>query len=233
MNKIVEDIINSLEEFKDSNRLEFARKSYPTAMRVIGVTNPNSKIILNELKSLTKHFSGREKIDLANKLCETEIFECQHIALEYLGKDKKALSELLKEDVVNLMTNMDNWVSVDCYAGYILGYAWREGIVSTNHIKQIYNSKNFWFRRIALVSTVALNQKARGGKGDAPRTLEICKLAINDHHDMINKAMSWVLRELAKVDKEPVRLFLEEFREQLNKRVIREVTKKLETGRKN
>jgi len=114
-----------------------------------------------------------------------------------------------------------------------LGYAWRVGVVSTNHIKRIYNSENFWLRRIALVSTVALNQKARGGTGDAPKTIEICKLAVNDHQDMINKAMSWVLRELAKVDKEPVRLFLEEFREQLNKRVIREVTKKLETGRKN
>lgn len=233
MNPIVEDVISSLEEFKDEARIVFAAKSYPTAMKVIGVTNPNSKIVLKELKTQTKKFSGRERIDLAKELCKTNIFECQHIALEYLGKDKKALAELTSKDLDEFNQNMDNWVSVDCFAGYLVGYAWREGIISTKKVKSFLNSDDFWSRRIAVVSTVALNQKARGGTGDAKKTIEICELVIDDHQDMMNKALSWVLRELAKVDSEPVEKFLSKHKSRLHPRVIREVTSKLETGKKN
>jgi 3-methyladenine DNA glycosylase AlkD len=232
MNSIVKDVIASLEAFKDPNRIAFASKSYPTSMRVIGVTNPNSKTVLNELKALTKNYSGREKIDLAKSLFDTNIFECQHIAFEYIGKDKKALKELTAKDVQEFCVNMDNWVSVDCYAGYILGYAWREGVVTTEKVKSFLKSDDFWSRRIAVVATVALNQKARGGKGDAKKTLEICELVIDDHHDMMNKALSWVLRELAKIEKEPVIDFIQKNQNRLHKRVLREVKNKLDTGKK-
>ncbi len=233
MEQLVQEIITSLESFKDPQRLEFASKSYPTAMKVIGVTVPNEKIVLKELRNETKKFTGREKIAVAIALSDTGIFECQHIALEYLGKDKKALKELTSADLEKLNRNMDNWVSVDCYAGYLFGYAWREGVVSTESIKELYQSDNFWNRRIAIVSTVALNQKARGGLGDAKRTLEVCELAVDDHQDMITKALSWALRELAKIDAEPVADFIAKFEDRLHKRVLREVKKKLETGRKN
>lgn len=114
----------------------------------------------------------------------------------------------------------------------MVGYAWREGLISTNKIKQYYQSDNFWIRRIAIVATVSLNQKARGGKGDAQRTLEVCEWAIKDHSDMINKALSWALRELAKIDKAPVEKFISKYESDLHPRVLKEVKHKLETGRK-
>ncbi len=53
-----------------------------------------------------------------------------------------------------------------------------------------------------MVSTVALNLKSRGGTGDTPRTLHVCEQVVDDHHDMIRKALSWALRELSKSDRE-------------------------------
>lgn len=233
MKKIVDDIISSLEGFKDADRIEFAKKSYPTKVKVIGVIVPNEKIILKELKTQTKNFSGREKLELAKELMKTDIFECQHIAFEYVGKDKKALSELTELDINDFDRNLDNWVLVDCFSAYLVGYAWRENKITTGKVKSYFNSNDFWRRRIPIVATVSLNQKARGGTGDAKRTLEICELAIDDHEDMINKALSWALRELAKVDKEPVIKFIKKFEKKLNPRVLREVRNKLETGTKN
>lgn len=231
--QIVKDIISSLEDMKDANRIEFAKTSYPTSMQVIGVTVPNEKLILKELKKQTKAFLGREKLDLAKELVNTNIFECQHIAYEFIGKDKKALKELNEKDIDEFHVNLDNWVSVDCYSAYIVGYAWRENIISTQKVKSFYNSTDFWIRRISIVATVSLNQKARGGVGDAARTLKICELAVNDHEDMINKALSWALRELAKVDKEPVFEFLKQHKDVMHSRVLREVKNKLEKGTKN
>ena len=94
-------------------------------------------------------------------------------------------------------------------------------------------SNDFWRRRIPIVATVSLNQKARGGTGDAQRTLEICELVVNDHEDMLNKALSWALRELAKIDREPVGKFIDKHKGELHPRVLREVKHKLAAGTKN
>ena len=232
MEEIIQDIIASLKSMAQAERIAFAKVSYPTSMEILGVTNPDARKVMAELKTITKVYSGQEKLLLAKALAGTGIFECQHLALEYVGKDKKALRALTASDVEDFCTHMDNWVSVDCYGAYIVGYAWREGIIDTSRIKAFQASEDFWMRRVALVAAVSLNQKARGGTGDAPRTLEICAGAVDDHADMINKALSWALRELAKIDKEPVEAFLAEYEEHLHKRVLREVRNKLKTGLK-
>ena len=95
------------------------------------------------------------------------------------------------------------------------------------------HSEDRWWRRIALVCTIALNKRTWGGTGDIPRTLKICRLLVEDKDDMVVKAMSWALRELIKHDAETVRNFLNEFNNILAARVKREVNNKLTTGLKN
>ncbi len=233
MNELIGDILKSLKEFKDTKRIDYAEKSYPTKMELIGVTVPNLKIVLKELKKQTKLFSVSDRMELTKKLIDIDIFECQQLAYEYLGNDKNVLKTLSEKDIDDLGKNLDNWLSVDYYAALIVGYAWRENIITIEKVKKFLDSDNFWIRRIAIVATISLNQKARGGTGDSKRTLDICKLVIDDHEDMINKALSWALRELAKVDKESVIKFVEQYRDRLNKKVLREVTNKLEIGTKN
>lgn len=48
MKQLINDIIDSLNSFTDEKRIEFAKKSYPTKMKVVGVTNPNIKTVLKE-----------------------------------------------------------------------------------------------------------------------------------------------------------------------------------------
>ncbi len=95
------------------------------------------------------------------------------------------------------------------------------------------HSPDRWWRRAALVSTVPLNLKARGGHGDTARTLLICRLLIADRDDMVVKAMSWALRELSRHDPQVVRVFLAEYEGRFAARVVREVQHKLTTGLKN
>jgi 3-methyladenine DNA glycosylase AlkD len=89
------------------------------------------------------------------------------------------------------------------------------------------------WRRAALVSTVALNAKARGGGGDTPRTLALCEELVADRDAMVVKALSWALRALAGADAAAVRAFLEAHRAELAPRVRREVESKLTSGRKS
>ena len=58
-------------------------------------------------------------------------------------------------------------------------------------------------------------------------------MLIADRDDMVVKAMSWALREVAKRDPAAARRFLAEHRDALAARVVREVGNKLATGLKN
>jgi len=230
---LIDMIIGFLSAHSDESRIEFASKNYPTNMKVLGVVSRHEKETIDLIKQKTTSFSTREKINFAKVLCETNIFECQHIAFEWIGKDKKMMAELEEKDIEFFDQDLDNWVSVDSYSGYLLGPLWNRGVIKTNKIKSFLNSKNVWRRRIAVVATVALNQKARGGNGDPERTLEICSMVLDDHHDKMIKALSWALRELAKRKKEPVAAFIKLHEKTLHPRVLREVKNKLNTGKKN
>ncbi len=131
-----------------------------------------------------------------------------------------------------LGNRMDSWGLVDAFA-YLAGPAWRAGQISDVRVIQWTRSKNRWWRRAALVCTVFLNRKARGGKGDTPRTLKVCTALVRDRDDMVVKGMSWALRDLAKIDRAAVEKFLEEHDEGLHARVKREVRNKLTTGVKS
>jgi 3-methyladenine DNA glycosylase AlkD len=144
-----------------------------------------------------------------------------------------ALRILDRAQLERLGTGMSSWDQVDCFASYLSGPAWRQGQIGDEAIAGWAKSKDRWWRRAALVSTTALNVKARGGSGDARRTLAVCRLLMDDRDDMVVKALSWSLRVLAPHDPNAVKAFLEQNEERLAALVLREVRRKLETGRKN
>lgn len=155
------------------------------------------------------------------------------IAYELIASHRAAMEALNTKQIEELGKGIDSWSAVDMFAIYLSGPAWREGQISDAVIRRWARSRDRWWRRAALVSTVGLNAKSRGGQGDAPRTLAICSMLIADRDDMVVKAMSWALRELAKRDAAATRRFIEENEANLAPRIVREVRNKLRTGLKN
>ena len=154
-------------------------------------------------------------------------------ACELVHHHPGALASLRARALEAFGSGLDGWGSVDVFACYLAGPAWREGQVSDALIRRWARSRDRWWRRAALVSTVPLNNRARGGRGDAARTLAVCRLLLADRDDMVVKAMSWALRELAKRDPAAARRFVAAHRAALASRVVREVGNKLATGLKN
>ena len=176
--------------------------------------------------------SGKAVITLAKQLISLGVWE-RILAYEILAYHQAAGETLKPEDVADLGRGMQSWGEVDCFACYVAGPAWREGKVPTRLLHAWARSGDHWWRRAALVSTVLLNNRTRGGNGDAARTLGVCRLLIRDRNDMVVKAMSWSLRELSKRDPASVKLFLERHSQDLAPRVLREVRNKMRTGLKN
>jgi hypothetical protein len=149
---------------------------------------------------------------------------------ELLSRHRSALEQLTTDDLLKLGKGLNSWSSVDCFAMYLSGPLWAQGRISDRMIATWARSKDRWWRRTALVSTVALSR--RGNAEDVRRVSRICTLLVADGDNMVVKALSWALREMTKKHPEEARTFLEEHRQALAARVVREVNNKLKTGLK-
>lgn len=230
---MIDQIISALEVLADKQREERSKIMLPTAMRIIGVRAPNMKKVVDECWDEYKNQRPEKVLAFAKELVKTKILECNQVAFLLLWKCKDALRLVELKDIEELGQNIDNWVTVDTLSIMVSGWAWREKQITNDDVLTWLKSDNRWWRRTAVVSTVTLNLKSRGGTSDAKRTLLICEKVVDDRDDMIVKALSWALRELSKSDKPAVEAFMVKYDSQLAGRVRREVYTKLETGRKN
>lgn len=148
-------------------------------------------------------------------------------AYELLANHAGATCTLTPASVRRLSRGLNDWGTVDAFSVYVAGPAWREHRIGNSLVHAWARSSNRWLRRAALVSTVALNARARGGRGDSRRTLAVCALMVTDRDDHVVKALSWALRALAPRDPAGVARFLWKYRDLLAPRVLREVRARL------
>jgi 3-methyladenine DNA glycosylase AlkD len=154
-------------------------------------------------------------------------------AYELIAGHQAAFQRLGADELEELGQGINSWWTTDSFARTLSGPAWRDGLVGDELFVRWAGSPDLWWRRAALVSTVAFNVRSLGGKGDTLKTLAICRMLVDDHEDMVVKGLSWALRMLVSFDPQAVEGFLKEFDQVLAGRVKREVGSKLRTGLKN
>jgi 3-methyladenine DNA glycosylase AlkD len=194
----------------------------------------NAASLRAERKRISRELAVLDRtalLGLAHHLIEAGI--ARFVAYELLLNHRPTMESISQSEVEKLGEGIGHWGDVDSFSCFIAGPAWRAGRIPDRVIQTWARSDDWCWRRAALVSTVPLNSRAQGGAGDAKRTLTICGMLVADRHDLVVKALSWALRELAKRDPASVRLFLSSHRDKLAARVIREVNNKLATGLKN
>lgn len=192
------------------------------------------------LRAVRRAFSRRlqeaspeQMLALAHALIDTGSRRNRWFAYELIHDHRPTLHSLDAAQLEQLGEGMASWDQVDTFAPYLSGVAWRRGQIGDATIHRWAASPDRWWRRAALVSTVALNVRARGGRGDVPRTLAVCERLVDDRDDMVVKALSWALRAAVEHDREAVEAFLAAHDDRLAARVRREVRNKLATGLKN
>ncbi len=153
------------------------------------------------------------------------------VAFEIAYRHRGLRDALDVQKLERLGRTLDGWASVDHFARKLSGPAWQKNQISNEHVLAWTSSRNFWWQRVGLVSTIALNERHLG-TGDAARTLAICELFIDDRADLHIKALSWALRELGQRDPAPVQAFIDRHKDRLASKIIREVQNKLATGHK-
>ena len=192
---------------------------------------PGERAIRRKYSRELRKASALFVLDVARELVWN--YGRRSVPYELIAGHRAAFAILGEAELEELGWGINSWWSVDAFARTLAGPAWRTGQVSDALIRRWAGSADRWWRRAALVSTVALNVRSHGGRGDVPRTVAVCRLLVADHDDMVAKAMSWALRELVVYDPAAVRGFLREHDGVLAALVRREVNNKLRTGLKN
>jgi 3-methyladenine DNA glycosylase AlkD len=230
---VADDAIARLRAQGDARRRDATLGYFPSRLENLGVGVPVIRGLARELARGLRDAPGSRVLSLASRLVASDTLEGRQVAYVLLDLHRAAREALTPRAVRALGRGIDNWGSVDAFAVLVAGPAWREGLVPDAEVERWAASRDRWWRRAALASTVALNLPSRGGSGDTPRTLRVAERLAGDPDDMVAKALSWALRVLARSDPEAVRGFLARHGDGLAARVRREVRNKLETGLKN
>lgn len=90
--------------------------------------------------------------------------------------------------------HINNWDLVDASAEHIVGP--HVGVDDVTVLERLAKSPDLWERRIAMVATYYWIKR-----GEFAPALRIAALLLSDQHDLIHKAVGWMLREIGKRDR--------------------------------
>lgn len=157
------------------------------------------------MRRIALRYSALPLVDL-QKLLDSKIHEFRAAALEILAAQYARDDEKERKAIVDFyLTNtgrINNWDLVDASARPILGEHLKTR--SRKILRKLAKSKSLWERRIAIVSTMALVWD-----GELDDAMEIAAMLLDDEHDLIHKAVGWVLREAGIEDRARLVAFLE------------------------
>jgi 3-methyladenine DNA glycosylase AlkD len=230
-NRIAGDMLTRLRAGANEQRRRHTAGYFPTSMQILGVSVPVMRGVAKEYARGLRDQTREELLALAHALIATATHEGRQTAYELIAARRDVADTLDPDDIGALGEGNDNWASVDAFAVLVAGTAWRKGRVDDAEVMRWALSADVWWRRTALVSTIPLNARSRGGTGDPVRTLRICHALVADRHPMVVKALSWALRELIAHDRAAVEAFI--LAEDVAPLVRREVQNKLRTGTKS
>jgi 3-methyladenine DNA glycosylase AlkD len=163
----------------------------------IGVKVPGLRTVCRECSDVS--------LPTVKTLLRSKIHEERLLAVLILVQAFKSASEVERRRIYKLYLAhtafINNWDLVDASAAQIVGAFLHNR--SKAPLTRLARSKSLWERRIAIIATFDYI-----GRLDYSETLRIADLLLHDEHDLIHKAVGWLLREIGKRDGAVEREFL-------------------------
>jgi len=180
----------------------------------LGLTVPEVRVIARKYKNLS--LSEIEELTKSPfhefRLCGLIILNLQFQGTKDFKIQKKIFDFYLRQAKAQ---RINNWDLVDVSAPIIGKYLTEEADPYPLLMK-LARSKSLWERRISIIFTFAFIRAE-----ELDPTIEISKALIMDEHDLIHKAVGWMLREAGKRDGRLLREFLNENASQMPRTMLR------------
>lgn len=189
-------LIKDLQKLADPKRAEVSAWFFKTGPGQYGEGDVFIGITVPAMRTVSKKYLDLSLPDL-KKLLSDKIHEYRLVALLILVEKYKKSDRLEQKKIHDFYIKntkyVNNWDLVDLSAEYIVGDFIKDADQTV--LVNLAKSNNLWEKRIAIVATYAF---IKNKKFD--RTLKIAQILLSDKHDLIHKAVGWMLREVGKRD---------------------------------
>lgn len=211
------DVSQALNAAGDPERAKFVMGYFKTGKGgygendvFIGLTVPVTRAIAKEYKDLP--------LKDIQKLLSSEIHEFRLCALVILCLQMKKSSPEKQEELYEFYLKntkyINNWDLVDLSARDMVG-AYLED-KDRSILRKLAHSKDLWEKRISIIATYHFIKLK-----DYKDTFEITEILLHDSHDLIHKAVGWMLREAGKMDQKQEELFLKKHYKTMPRTMLR------------
>jgi 3-methyladenine DNA glycosylase AlkD len=204
------DIRKELKSVANSEKAVILQRFFKTGPSQYGEGDIFTGVMVPQLRKVAKKFSqlplGEIRTLLYSRIHEERLVALLILALRYNSSASSSREE--KEEIVKFyldnIKQVNNWDLVDLSAPNILGAHLVDRDRSV--LYRLAKSENVWERRIAILATYHFIRN-----GDFSYTLKVAEMLLQDRHDLIHKAVGWMLREVGKRHATAEEAFLEKY----------------------
>ena len=217
-----------LRKLASKDKAKILQRFFKTGLGQYGEGDMFHGITVPVLRKLTKEYDDTPLADvfslLTSGMHEERLLALLMLVRAFTNGDnvqKKKIYELYFQNTQYI----NNWDLVDLAAPQIVG-----AYLADKSRKPLYalaRSRDLWQRRIAILSTFTFIRQ-----NDFDDTLEISEKLLNDKHDLIHKAVGWMLREIGKRDLEVEEQFLQSHYKKMPRTMLRYAIERFPEGKR-
>jgi len=214
---MLNQIIKELESFADSEQAKILQRFFKTGKGEYGEGDIFLGIKVPVQREIAKKYYELS-LPKIQELLKSKIHEHRMTGIIILNQKYKKSKQEDKENIFNFYLNnikkINNWDLVDLSAPIIIG----DFLLDKDKkiLYELTRSENLWEKRIAIISTYTFIRKQ-----EFEDALAISELLLNDTHDLIHKAVGWMLREIGKRDLEVEENFLKQHYKNMPRTMLR------------
>ncbi len=214
---MLQQLILEIQSKANPEKAKIYQRFFKTAKGEYGEGDIFIGLIVPEQRTIAKKYLNLSLPKL-QQLIKSKVHEHRLIAILILVSKFKKSSESNKEEIFNFYLkntkHINNWDLVDLSASSIVGEFLFEK--DKKILYNLVNSENLWEKRISIIATFTFIRK-----NEFQDTLAISEILLQDKHDLIHKAVGWMLRELGKRNLELLKKFLKEHYNQIPRTTLR------------
>jgi 3-methyladenine DNA glycosylase AlkD len=225
-----EEIKKEINALGNKNRAEILQRYFKTKSGeygegdlFLGLTVPEQRKIAKKYKDLP--------LDQVVELIQSRYHEHRLTGLFILTDQFKNADEPGKATIYNLYLQntiyVNNWDLVDATAPKIVGEYLLDKPAEREVLYHLAHSENLWERRIAIMATNTFIRHKMFGDAE-----KISAILVKDSHDLIHKAVGWMLREIGKKDQTREEKFLKEHHHTMPRTMLRNAVEKFGIAKK-
>ena len=194
---------------------------YGAGDRFIGVTVPQQRLVAKQFRTLPL---AQVDVLLTSKIHEERLTGHLILVDQFVRSAEPAGRSRIVRLYLKRLPHVNNWDLVDTSADPIIG-GWLLD-KPRSLLDRLARSTHLWSRRVAIIATFRFIKH-----GDSRDTLRIARQLLHAEHDLIHKAVGWMLREVGKrVSVADLRGFLSRHAHEMPRTMLRYAIEHLSAG---